>query len=169
MGIPCLLDRWDGFDEKQEYYDAMRDYIESHPGWIHDMQPLPGALEGLAELRALFPAVCAVTSPYYTSGRWMVERYAALNQRFGFDHDDIYMGRGKHRIPARVVIEDKPLTAFRYVKRHKAPVILLRHAWTVREIEHYQIRIKLSGSKGFVIVVDNWAQILETVRTLHKL
>lgn len=89
-------------DETKEVFRVMQ-----VPGLCLGIPTVPGAKEGIAELRK-YAEVWAVTSPF-GGEHWMHERDAWLVQNMGFHKDQVLHVRAasKHGVYGNMLIEDK--------------------------------------------------------------
>jgi 5'(3')-deoxyribonucleotidase len=99
---------WDVFESfpkhqhlEKEIFDELRG-----PGGCSTLLPYPDARAGVDELRKYVP-VFFVTAPIGESDTWMGERAKWLRHLFDAHDDDIYHARKKHRIHARMFMDDK--------------------------------------------------------------
>jgi 5'(3')-deoxyribonucleotidase len=75
------------------------------PGWCFDLEPYPGAVEGLKSIMEIAD-VHIVTSPM--DGRtWAWERAQWLKKYFGFTRSDVSHTDGKFTVAGDVLIDDK--------------------------------------------------------------
>lgn len=99
------------------------------PGFCASLEPLPGAVEGVKELRQMGFDVRAVTSPF-PSRDWAYERETMLCERFGFDRREVIQTPGKDVVFGDILVDDKLETCIEWQKRWSASrAILLSAPW----------------------------------------
>lgn len=112
-----LLDVW-GFDLREEaittfdfstvpdwqprFWDLLRE-----PGFVAEMQPLPGAQEAVKSLRELGCEVICATAPFDGAPHWMNERQEWLKHHFGFAHKDIVQTHRKDLLRGDILVDDR--------------------------------------------------------------
>lgn len=75
-------------------------------GFVANLAPLPGAAEGLRQLRRL-GRVVACTSPWPRSRYWHSEREDWLIDHMGFTSRDIIFAHDKQHVRGRALVDDK--------------------------------------------------------------
>ena len=85
--------------------------------WCHDLQPLPGAREGLDALRAAGHRVVCVTSPWFSSPYWQYERHHWLARHMAFAPGDVIQTSAKQFVAADILIDDHPDHVRKWQKR----------------------------------------------------
>jgi 5'-nucleotidase len=85
---------------------AVMDAIAHARGFVADMQPLPGAIEGVQALRELGD-VYVVTSPWAGSPTWMAERTAWLAHHFQSNADHVAHMSAKHLVDGDLFVDDR--------------------------------------------------------------
>lgn len=78
----------------------------ARPGFCTRLEPYPGAVEGVHELREL-ARVYPVTAPMWSCPTWEHERREWLVEHFGFDRADVINTHAKHRVDGDVLVEDR--------------------------------------------------------------
>lgn len=106
-----LTSTWDLFgnlnhpehpDLKQFVEDKMRE-----PGWCLDLDPFPGAVDGVAKLQKM-AEVFFITSPFRQAPHWEYERRENLRKNFGISTDRVLQGSAKFLVRGDVFVDDKP-------------------------------------------------------------
>jgi 5'(3')-deoxyribonucleotidase len=145
--------RWDLFaDLSRDELKAVFAEIE-RPGWCSAIQPKPGAVEFINELRTICD-VFVVTSPFH-SKTWVHERDAWLEERFGFKRHEIVYTKAKHLVVGDVFLDDNPKHVDEWRAAHPGKLGLLWHIPNTRLIPH-QHR------------VHTWQEVLDKVRQFAK-
>ena len=85
---------------------AVMDAIKHTRGFVADMKPLPGAIDGVLAIRELAD-VYVVTSPWAGSPTWMAERTAWLAHYFTIDADHVIHASAKHLVDGHVLVDDR--------------------------------------------------------------
>ncbi len=84
-------------------------HISEEPGWWSSLEPLPGAVEGVARLREVAD-VYIVTSPWNSCRTWLHEREAWLATHFGIPHSRVIACSAKHLVAGDMLVDDKTET-----------------------------------------------------------
>jgi 5'(3')-deoxyribonucleotidase len=79
--------------------------IRLRRGFVTGMKPLPGAVNGVNALRAMFDVYVA-TKPWPKSPTWVPERTAWLGVHFGIDEDHVLPIGAKHLIDGDLFVDD---------------------------------------------------------------
>jgi 5'(3')-deoxyribonucleotidase len=80
--------------------------IANSPGWCLDIEPFPGAQEGIAKLREV-SEVFFVTSPF-KGITWEGERRAWIEKHFGVDKKHVIQAHAKFLVRGEFLVDDKP-------------------------------------------------------------
>jgi 5'(3')-deoxyribonucleotidase len=80
--------------------------IARTPGFVSSMEPLPGALEGVAKLRAMAD-VYILTTPWPGSPTWEHERREWLAHHFKIEHKHVLQGDPKFLVDGDVFVDDR--------------------------------------------------------------
>lgn len=86
-------------------------------GWCESLEVLPGAQEGVEELRRL-GTVHFVTSPVHSSETWVHERTHWLKKHFNASYDDVTHTSAKHFVAGDFLIDDKVSTLKKWAACH---------------------------------------------------
>lgn len=93
------------------------------PGFCAGLEPLPGAIDGVREIRE-YADVRAVTSPF-KSKTWASEREEWLCEHFGFRREQIVQTPGKDIVFGDVLIDDKLETCQNWQARWRESTAIL--------------------------------------------
>lgn len=117
------LTQWDFFPQlplsKKEFL-ALYGRINS-PGFCQSLKMLPGAQEGIEELRAI-PGVeiVYVTSPYTSCPTWSYERSNALvSSGLAKNHNAVVHTSAKHLVEGDIFIDDNPDNVYAWLREHE--------------------------------------------------
>jgi len=83
-----------------------------------DIEPYPGAVDGVWALRDAGCRVLAVTAPWWSSPTWVHDRSQWLVQHLGFRRDDLHHTSNKASVRGDVLVEDKPETIAAWKVEH---------------------------------------------------
>lgn len=128
------IDMWDIFGVLTEEQRVEVFKIIKAPGFCASLEPLPGAIEAVAELRQTFSDVHVVTSPFYGAPTWVQERMDWLNAKFGFTEEDVTHTRAKWGVYGNALLDDKPAMPERWAACHPGGLALLYHTPNTRNI-----------------------------------
>lgn len=145
------IDQWDMYASmgiSKEHGTAFDERIKQNY-FCYGLAPIPGAVEGLAELRKHGDVYC-VTAPF-DGAYWMPERVQWLQDFMGFDRKHVVFTHSKHLVAGEVLIDDKAqnLRDWR-AEPHAGVSILFDQPWNRNETE-------FSRAEG-------WANLVEMSR-----
>lgn len=130
---------WDMFsliteDERKQVFAEC-----SRPGFCANLEPVPGAREGLAELRK-YADVYAVTA-HFSSQTWVYERDWWLQRHMGFSRTDITHTSAKHLVKTDACLDDKPENVTKWHKAHPNGLAMLWPIPNTRKmpLDHYRV------------------------------
>lgn len=78
------------------------------PGFIRDLVPYPGAVEGLKMLREEGAEIYIVTSYLRGAAQWVHERDQWIAEHFGIDRKRMIHTPAKHTFSAAMLVDDRP-------------------------------------------------------------
>lgn len=143
-----ILNEWDifrqfGTEERKEIFKAFE-----KEGWCYSLEVLPGALQGIRNLRKAGADIYFVTAPWH-SPHWTYERTKWLCDYFEADKKHIVHAHAKYLCVGDVFIDDKISHVQTWQDHHPLGVGILWEAPYNRSIP-YPIR---SSSWDFVLSV----------------
>lgn len=150
---PFDYDGWDLFGifseaEQRGIFREMR-----KPGFCSSIQPTPGAVEVIHELRKHVD-VYPVTSPF-DSHTWVSERYAWLHRHFDFERKEVVFTGSKFLVVGDAFLDDNPDHVTSWSEAHPEKLAMLWHLPNTRTLTQYDyLRVK------------SWDALLEKVRAL---
>lgn len=117
---PHHVDRFDfcaalGLSDDEKRF-VMRE-ISSREGFCHNLDVLPGAVEGVARLGEI-AEVYVVTSPWNSNRTWVHEREAWLAENFRIPHRRVIHTSAKHLVRGDVLVDDKTPTCAEWQAAH---------------------------------------------------
>lgn len=105
---------WDIFKLIHTWHDQQRRELAlelCHDAeWWRMQPPMPGAVQGLLEIRARFPQwrMAVATSPWASCQNWAIARWEALERHFDIPRQAVQIGEDKTLIHGDVFVDDKP-------------------------------------------------------------
>jgi 5'(3')-deoxyribonucleotidase len=102
--------------------EAFRAVSETR-GFALGLQPLPGAIEGVRQLREIAD-VYIVTSPWNSNPTWTHEREAWLKEHFDIPHSHVIHTSAKHLVVGDVLVDDKTSTLVAWEAAHPRGVAI---------------------------------------------
>jgi 5'(3')-deoxyribonucleotidase len=128
-------------------------YTSMEQKWFcENIEPFPGAHEGVQELRNLGDVYC-VTAPF-RGDYWMAEREKWLKKHFDFPRSKIVFCHDKHIIAGDVLIDDKTETCIKWQEANtQGTAILFERSYNKRD-----------DWGGFR--VPNWDSLISVVRDI---
>ena len=90
-------------DERKQAFWAL---CEDRETW-RVLEPLPGAMEGVTRLIDAHQEIVVATASWHSCDGWATERYAWLRKHFGIRPGQVVIGRQKHLLAGRVLVEDR--------------------------------------------------------------
>ncbi len=142
-----VLEEWDIFrflapEEKKILFATIEE-----KSWCYSLEVLPGAVQGIKDLRKAGFDVYFVTSPWH--GRnWAFERTAWLQDYFGAKRSHIVQTDAKYLCTGDIFIDDK-----------------YEHVVTWKDHHPYGTAVLWSAPynelKGFPVRTNSWTQVLE--------
>lgn len=128
------IDDWDVFSVLNPEQLAETFQVVKAAGFCSSLQPLPGAVEAVREMRSMFSDVHLVTSPFYGSPTWVQERTEWIADIFGLTDEDVTHTRAKWGVYGDALYDDKPVMHQKWVECHPGGLPLLRHLPNTRNI-----------------------------------
>jgi 5'(3')-deoxyribonucleotidase len=137
---PYSFEQWDLFGT---FPEDERKFILAEceqPGFCAGLLPVPGAVEGMSELRK-HADVFAATSHFH-SQTWVYERDRWLAKHFGFDRNTIIHTASKFLIRTDACLDDKPDTVVAWAKEHPTGLAMLWPIPNTRNLplDEYRVR-----------------------------
>ena len=154
---PERVTTWDVHPHvKPECGTAIYDYLRAPDLYAH-VQPIEGAIEGVAALRQMGHEIVYATS--CTDG--MTDQKAAWLVRYGFTRstrmlpDDMIIAEDKNLIDAYLLIDDRAEHVSRWVEEKRRPAILFSypHNRWLRDAKHSLFWLSCQP-------VENWSQLV---------
>lgn len=128
------------------------------PGFAAALEPYPGVVEIVAELRR-WADIRFATSPMGSNPTWIAERNAWLVQYFGARGEgvDITHTTKKSDVPGHVFVDDKPDNVIEYQRTVPAALVYLR-------THSYNVGVDWKGRR-----LDGLQEILTVMESLWKI
>lgn len=98
------------------------------PGFWRTLEPIEGAIEGVATLRE-FAEVYVVSSPWSTCVGWHYARLKWLEAAFGFGRESFVATPSKFLVFGDVLVEDRPETLVQWLEQNPGRGILFDQAY----------------------------------------
>jgi len=137
---PESFTEWDMFSlVSDEEKRAVFAEIEK-PGWCQNVQPLPGAIDFIKEVRKHCD-VFVVTSPFH-SNTWVAERYAWLAKHFDFKSSEVVHTSAKHLVVGDVFLDDNPSNIDKWCAAHPGKLGMLWHIPNTRLMPYDHVRVR---------------------------
>ena len=127
------FDMYEALGLPQWCRDAIDASVDT-PGFCASIEPYPGAVEGLAEIRK-FADVVALTAPW-DSDWWHREREKCLVEKLGFTRKQIAFADGelKQHFAADAFVDDKTSSVVQWKTRRAGTAILFTRPWNERDL-----------------------------------
>jgi 5'(3')-deoxyribonucleotidase len=145
---------WDIFgvlsdEEAQAVFDVME-----QPGFCSSLQPTPGAIEAIEELRE-FAEIYAVTSPQHNR-HWVYERTEWLLEHFKLNKAHIIHTAAKYLVRGDAFLDDKPEHVEHWAHENPDKLAMLWHIPNTRNLGQGLLRVR------------SWSEVINRVRSLPK-
>lgn len=150
------------FNYDGTHYDVFRDMESRHKGrlikyfhregFVLDMDPLEGALEGVALLREEGHRVLCLTSPWRTK-KWEAERREWLKEHFSFRGKDVIQTPRKSLVRGITLVDDKPAHCQSWGQCNGSPALLWDRTYNREPLEGRPDQLD-------VIRVRGWRDVL---------
>lgn len=108
-------------------------------GFCSSLEPLPGAIEAIREIRK-FADVFAVTSQFH-SVTWVTERTKWLQDRFEMQKGDIVYTPTKYLVTGDAFLDDKPDHVTNWEYHHPDGLAMLWDMPNTRTLKHGGVRV----------------------------
>lgn len=132
------------FFPEKEAKTRFAEIIDSRPGWVYGLDIYPGIVETLALLREMEVDTVVATRPFKRSKNWYNERSAALVERLGFKHEDLYFCGNKSRIMGDILVDDDPKHCRMWQLTHPEGTAVLWDSLQTRDeaLHHQSVRTR---------------------------
>lgn len=137
---PEDFDQWDMFNTFTPEDKALIFKECERPGFCANLTPLPGAAEGLMELRK-YADVYALTSHFH-SQTWVYERDQWLQKHMGFQRTEIIHTAAKHLVKTDACLDDKPDNVMKWHAAHPTGLAMLWPIGNTRNLPLERYRVK---------------------------
>jgi len=125
-------------------------------GFCRDLPPLPGAIEGIQELKKV-ASVYIVTAYLYHGHTWVHERDRWVEEHLGLGHSRVVHTKAKFTFSAHMLIDDKPRNVQEWAEEHEKGVPVL---WT----RPFNVGEKFPGRIDYRVVrTDSWEKVVALV------
>ena len=101
------------------------DQLLADPGFWVTLPVMPGALEGIDEIRAAGHEILWATSPWLPCREWESIRRAWLKRHFDVEPDEIVVTFQKHILTADFFIDDRPDSVVAWQRAHSHGIAFL--------------------------------------------
>lgn len=123
------------------------------PGFCRSLQPIPGAIEAVRELRKMVD-VYPVTSHFH-SLTWVAERDASLMETFHFERRQIIHTSSKFLVATDAFLDDNPSHVKEWSEEHPLGLAMLWHIPNTRTMTQFDpLRVK------------TWEEVLKRVEEI---
>jgi 5'(3')-deoxyribonucleotidase len=131
-------------------------YVGSQKGLIRNLNPLPGAVEGIEKLKKV-ASVYIVTAHLYHGETWVHERDRWVEEHLGLGHSRVVHTKAKFTFSASMLIDDKPKNVEEWGKEHREGVPVL---WTRPHNTGTRFSPKLDSR---VVRTNDWDEVVALV------